>query len=386
MQKNLIAAQNHLDKCLKGLLCSKDVLLPERAGLSLQQRFKTIARDHKVSCEVKESADSEASSINHCTLKIEGAEDLVKEAKAEIQDVIIEFQASCDQLPKVTPENFPLEWESQESEQCKLFHVTGLTEFDRIRRRVESSLPNAQITKLQRVQNKWLWARYLQEKTRLHEKNAGKVNELELFHGSRSTCAETICASEVGFDMRYSREGMWGQANYFAVKAEYSDTYAYRDDQSGLKELILAKVLAGDSYECLPDKSLKFPPEKPAAGDSQLKQVRYDSVSGTTHGSKVYMTYSNEKAYPAYIITYTIDTSLASITGRPTWVRRPQPSQPAQISRQTQPAKIPQQTVPPQPVKIPRHTVPPSHQQPSSGYSSHQQSASNQKTDSCLIL
>ncbi len=32
--------------------------------------------------------------------------------------------------------------------------------------------------------------------------------------------------------------------------------------------------------------------------------VRYDSVNGVTRGYTVYMTYDNDNAYPAYIITY----------------------------------------------------------------------------------
>ena len=40
-------------------------------------------------------------------------------------------------------------------------------------------------------------------------------------------------------------------------------------------------------------------------GDTSIKR-RYDSVSGDTGGSKVYITYDNDKAYPAYLITYTV--------------------------------------------------------------------------------
>ena len=377
MQKNLDAARDCLHECLKGLLCSKDVPLPKSAGPSFQQKLITVARKHKVGCEVKEGTDSEASSTNRHILRIEGLEDLVKEAKADIQDMIIEFQTSSNQLLKATPENYPPEWEGQpETEQFKLFTVTDSTEYNKISKRVKKTLPNARITSLQRVQNKWIWNRYMQEKTRLHEKNSGKVHELELFHGSRNTKAEMICASEEGFDMRYSREGMWGQANYFAEMAKYSDTYAYYDPNSGLKELILAKVLAGDSYECESDNSLKFPPEKPAAG-SQLIQVRYDSVCGTTNGSKVYMTYSNEKAYPAYIITYRMNYTYAS-QARP----RPAQSLPAQIP----PQRILPQSLPaqPPPQRVPSRPAPP----PPAPHPSPQQTSrsSNRNPDSCSIL
>ena len=165
-----------------------------------------------------------------------------------------------------------------------------------------------QISSIQHIQNKWLWERYSQHKERIREKNDGVVNEKELWHGSRKSSSENIYNSEEGFDMRYSLEGLWGRANYFAVKASYSDMYAFKS-LDGTKELLLAKVLTGDSFESEPDSSLRMPPEKPMnlkAGNEQLKQlcIRYDSVTGTTCNCRVYMTYSNDKAYPAYLISY----------------------------------------------------------------------------------
>ena len=39
--------------------------------------------------------------------------------------------------------------------------------------------------------------------------------------------------------------------------------------------------------------------QKSYTSGSQLGQARYDTVTGTTKGSRVYMTYDNQKAYPA---------------------------------------------------------------------------------------
>ena len=68
----------------------------------------------------------------------------------------------------------------------------------------------------------------------------------------------------------------------------------------------MAKVLTGCSCECQPDPSLQMPPLKKsdASSQRQLVKARYDSVNGVTHGCRVYMTYDNEKAYPAYLIKY----------------------------------------------------------------------------------
>ena len=46
-----------------------------------------------------------------------------------------------------------------------------------------------------------------------------------------------------------------------------------------------------------------MPQEYWVAGGIRFNQQRYDTVTGETGGSHVYMTFDNDK-YPAYIITY----------------------------------------------------------------------------------
>jgi len=157
-------------------------------------------------------------------------------------------------------------------------------------------------------------------------------------------------------DMRLSTAGMWGQGMYFAERAEYSDRYAHRpgmqqavghggcfsfgasfggvsfgpsapplpvsvgggggggggfnfsqppsnfvqshDETNGVKELILAEVLVGESCETQPDRSLRRPPVKTGT------HLRYDSVNGLTGGSRVYVTYENGTARPVYLVSY----------------------------------------------------------------------------------
>ena len=129
------------------------------------------------------------------------------------------------------------------------------------------------------------------------------MNELQLFHGSRGNDPRLICEGEVGFDLRYSSQGRWGHANYFGMNASYCDKFAH-STTDGYKEIIVAKVLTGDSYDSTPDSSLRLPPLKQTSGQILFIQARYDTVTGVTCGCKVFMTYDNEKAYPAYIIKY----------------------------------------------------------------------------------
>jgi len=163
------------------------------------------------------------------------------------------------------------------------------------------------IVQINRIQNTWLWENYVMHKKRLDLKNDGIINEKELFHGTRGNDPKFIYEGENGFDMRFSASGMWGQANYFAVNASYSHGYAH-PTSDGYREMFLVKVLTGDSYNCSSNSALRMPPVKQtiASGTSkvQLAQMRYDTVTGTTGGSQVFMTYDNDKAYPAYLIKY----------------------------------------------------------------------------------
>ena len=99
-------------------------------------------------------------------------------------------------------------------------------------------------------------------------------------------------------------EGMWGTVNYFAVDANYSSSsYAYSCYPQ--KQMFLAKVLTGDSFQSSQDKDLRMPPRKMGTAGVQLDQVIYDTVTGHANGCRVFMTYDNQKAYPAaYLITY----------------------------------------------------------------------------------
>ena len=71
--------------------------------------------------------------------------------------------------------------------------------------------------------------------------------------------------------------------------------------------MFLVKVLTDDSYQCPSNSALRMPPVKTAGKSGkkvQFAQTRYDTVTGHTNGSQVFMTYDNDKAYPAYLITY----------------------------------------------------------------------------------
>ena len=318
LQKYLREAKTRIQSKLESLMNKTDIPLPPVMPRTLEKQLIAVAEKHNVTCRIEKQQQPQAVASPHTpkrVLRIEGLEPFLQKAVTEIQTEIIQFQSLSSTTGKVS---VPPEWQDQ-TETVEVFKLQcSSQEWTMVSNKFSVTMPQAIITQILRIQNQWLWEKYVQEKNRIHQKNAGTVNEMELFHGTRTNSPEKIYNSEEGFDMRYSSTGMWGMANYFAMNASYSDAYAYTSparpslfggSSHDQKEIFLAKVLTGDSYKCLPDKTLRMPPLKHVRSTSsevQLKQVHYDSVNGTTRGSQVYMTYSNNRAYPAYLISYRI--------------------------------------------------------------------------------
>ena len=293
---NLPLAKSKLDSKLKGALKSGNITFP----ISLERKIIGIVQQHKLTFSITEQTDRKAA--KKC-VTFQGLSYAVNRATSAMQEEIINYHTTAAEESVV---EVPPEWQSQTQnlELCPV--AAGSLEWNRVESKLKNTLPNVTVVKVTRIQNKWLWERYAQHKQRLAYKNDGSVNEKELFHGTRNNDPKLIYEGEDGFDMRYSAQGMWGLANYFAVNANYSHGYAYtRSD--GAREMFLVKVLTGDSYPCPTNPNLRMPPEKQGttgSGRLQFAKVRYDTVTGTTRGSQVFMTYDNDKAYPAYLIQY----------------------------------------------------------------------------------
>ena len=72
-----------------------------------------------------------------------------------------------------------------------------------------------------------LWKVFQNEIEDITQKIKSKAETKVLFHGTRGTPPLMIYSGEEGFDMRFSNDGMWGRANYFAVNSSYSNGYAF---------------------------------------------------------------------------------------------------------------------------------------------------------------
>ena len=250
---------------------------------------KTLA--HAIISEISTKHDVEIHELTSNKVVFIGLESKVLKAIVEIKDIM---------LKDTKGESYPDEWVPQNKEIELIQLLRDSTEWLKVSQLFCATLPSKDIVKIERIQNKWLWEKYYQHSERMKRKNEGVINEMLLFHGTKVTQPSDIYQHEEGFDMRFGRAGMWGNGNYFAVKADYSDNYAYHLSD-GTKQMFLAKVLTGLSVELQPDSKLRLPP----VIKSEVKgNMRYDTVTGHTHGSQVFIAYSNDKAYPFYLISY----------------------------------------------------------------------------------
>ena len=194
-------------------------------------------------------------------------------------------------------------WDTQDT----AFKVSILnpekSEFAVIAEKFFKTMPNAEIVSIEKIQNYELWRKYSDraQQIRSEPQNCG---EKLLFHGTRDTDPKEIYKGDSSFDSKFSRQGMWGKGNYFAVNASYSNGYAHSVHGTDMKKLLVAFVLTGLSCYCESDRNITMPPYRSEQDDPSGIRRRYHSVNGVTGGTTVYITYDNNLAYPAYVITY----------------------------------------------------------------------------------
>ena len=178
-------------------------------------------------------------------------------------------------------------------------------EYRSVKKMWDKTMRNRRVVKIQRVQNIFLWQRYLTKKMTILAKNHGNANERWLWHGTNNTDPAKIWdgLNACGFDPRFGK-GYYGNGAYFAVNAKYSDSYAYRKSSEGRK-MFLASVICGESknYGTTLARTLKRGPDLPSRHPRY--PGLYDSVLAGPHsGSYMYVVYECEQAMPMYMVTY----------------------------------------------------------------------------------
>ena len=226
----------------------------------------------------------------------------VKEQLLDLLQSVMTQESSARSNPSIKI-IFPPEWGPQQlNVEFKPIRRSS-QEWSDIEGMVHKTLPAARLVQIDRVQNRQLWEKYALEKRHMNQRNNGLVNVKLLFHGTRKNDPRSVVQSLRGIDFRCSRRDhqlLWGTGAYFAANANYSNRYSYHNAQLQAWQMIIVKVLTGNSCSYIkPNPSLTRPP--PLFAGSNLL---YDTVCGCSGGSDIYVVYDQDRAYPAYIISY----------------------------------------------------------------------------------
>jgi len=261
--------------------------------------------EHRIKCGIifeEKSMVTKMAACNFCGEKISRAAIEEHEEKCKILKRREEILKQSGLKFK-----YPDEWDKEfikndDGLEPSLFHIEkGSKEWKFCEDPFKLSVPTIEITRIFRIQHKYLYEKYHLEKERII-KEKSTAEEKWLFHGTRATEPRKIY--QKGFDICFANQGMYGFGNYFARQAIYSYSgYAYNFNGKGY--LFLVKVLTGKPFV---SGSRAF--TKPPFLDEKLN-IFYDSVTNvdpvqaeSQNLSQMYIVYENDKAYPFYIMEY----------------------------------------------------------------------------------
>ena len=194
-------------------------------------------------------------------------------------------------------------------------------------------LHSAEITCIQRVENKWLWWKFYDKRAQIAAEiwlekpedqkkqtlNAAELaSEYYLFHGTSSESIDKI--KYQGIDFRLTNRALYGRGAYFTPSAELAHEYSKQKENnvSSLSKImnlrqktacmILARALLGNSIE-VEDNSIMRNANRPPVSNMKNQNL-YHSVNSNNNAHHIdkatqYALFDNGQIYPEYIIYYT---------------------------------------------------------------------------------
>jgi len=269
----------------------------------IKQRQEQAARDAEIAKRILEE-DEKREKQERDKKDLEATMNLIRdEAKYELQLELDRIKAEKSRLENQLANQvhlgnplelsladceYPDDWEWQDQPHA-LFEVRkGSTEWNRINGQFKMGMPNGNITRIQRNQNRTLWMWYWLKRNEIAKKNNRGPNERLVWHGSRNNAYDTIIKE--GFDIRVANmSGAIGVGVYFASSSSTSSGYVVGG--GGTKKMIYSRVVLGEMGQG--QQGLRRPPEK-------RHGVLYDSVGNNT----MYVVFDNHQAFPEYVIYY----------------------------------------------------------------------------------
>ncbi|KAK7487451.1 hypothetical protein BaRGS_00021292, partial [Batillaria attramentaria] len=238
-------------------------------------------------------------------------EQAYKAAKYTLEIVISDVVMMVDfgtmtQHPKSSPakaakQELPGHWTGNKSLFQKIPLSADSEEYRNVEANFRSTLGNQQLVlvKIDRVQNPKMWKQYAAQKEHMEKQDTGNVNEKTLWHGTHVDAMDRI--ARFGFDRGYCGKNAtaYGQGVYFAINSSYSSskTYSPQDPKTGNRHIFQCKVLVGiaaqgkSAMRTLPDRVDRC-------------GLPYDSATDNPHKPNMYVIFSDNQAYPEYLITF----------------------------------------------------------------------------------
>ncbi|KAL3863204.1 hypothetical protein ACJMK2_004970 [Sinanodonta woodiana] len=210
--------------------------------------------------------------------------------KDKIKDSVSEIPPQWDPMDKDNLKVILIQPASKEyNNVTSLFMATVKTE------NVTASVP---ILKIERIQNRTLYAQYQSKKKLIDEMNPGQINEMDLWHGTAGHAVDSINVH--GFNRSFCGKNatLYGDGVYFAKEPYYSARDLYSPpDAAGNKTMYLTKVLTG-KY-AVGTQGMRVPPPL-VPGRPEL----HDSVVDDINTPSVFVIFHDTQAYPKYLITF----------------------------------------------------------------------------------
>uniref|UniRef100_A0A2K6GJP4 Poly [ADP-ribose] polymerase n=1 Tax=Propithecus coquereli TaxID=379532 RepID=A0A2K6GJP4_PROCO len=196
--------------------------------------------------------------------------------------------------------NVPEHWTDMNDQLCCTVQLLPQqSEYHTVKDKFAKTCFHYTIEKIERIQNIPLWQSYQIKKRHMDVKNGHTDNERLLFHGTDAHSVPYV--NEYGFNRSYAgkNSAAYGKGTYFAVDASYSanNTYSKPDDQ-GRKHMYVVQVLTGDYTKG--SVGLVTPPPRDPANPTDL----FDSVTDNTQHPTLFVVFSDNQAYPEYLITF----------------------------------------------------------------------------------
>uniref|UniRef100_A0A8C6ELY4 Poly [ADP-ribose] polymerase n=1 Tax=Microcebus murinus TaxID=30608 RepID=A0A8C6ELY4_MICMU len=271
---------------------SKAIL--EGAGKAVENELSTLAAQPHRGYIITEGGDLSC----HIIIHVHGGDDVKKTVSSVLEECEQRNYRSVS-LPAIGTENVPEHWTAMNDQ---LFCTVQLrpeeSEYHTVKDKFAKTC-YCTIEKIERIQNIPLWHSYQIKKQVMDVKNGHTQNERLLFHGTDADSVLHI--NEHGFNRSYAgkNSAAFGKGTYFAVDASYSaqDRYS-KPDKQGRKHMYVVQVLTGNYTEG--SEGLVIPPPKDPANPTDL----FDSVTDDAQNPVLFVVFSDNQAYPEYLITF----------------------------------------------------------------------------------